>query len=323
MGGSPNYPADRKLTSQIDYDGKVLLDGNVKAKTPLNKLLSDLSNLAIDFDKAIALERVNEEYPVFEGASGYKGADAIAMLFNRLGDAVTDMSKIIGDINTNLEDGNDISSALYKVKVNPSDEEGKYLTDKITSEQSGTIDVQDNKNLYLKGLVPLGFVGFVTKSSLSYFDGTGKGKASTPYYGWAVSNGQNGTDNLMKGRYLRIPSTLDDASKEDGSAEFTVNLKNVESFEVPVTGSLGNGGSATQRFITKLKKFVIGSSTAKNTTVYSPTGPDGEDNVSSENTDISHTHSSTLKSSHVNNSPVPIKLAPSAVNLIPIQKINV
>lgn len=185
------------------------------------------------------------------------------------------------------------------------------------------MQVVDNNKLTFKGFVPSGSVVFVSKGSLSYFDNSGKGKVDSPFWGWALANGQNGTDNLMKGKHLKIAGDIVDAGKEEGRASGNINIRNIESFDIPVTGTVNNSLTTTQKVITKLKKMLIGVTSSNLKTVYGPNGTDGEDNVSSENTNLQHTHGVSLKGAYTNATPIPFDINPVSINLIPIQKINI
>lgn len=325
MSGS-TYPADRKLTSQVDFDGTTLFNDKISSKTPLNKVLSDFSKIMVGLDTLTSLQKLNvSKDTLYEDFDKQSGSEKYAYLFNLLGQSIDALNKSVGEVLTQLQEGDtSIADALYKSKVDSEDSEASYLESKLIFEQTGSASKQEGvggKTLMIKGVVPVGSIIFITARDLPNFDTTGKGKANTAHFGYALANGQNGTDNLMRGNYVRIPSDILEAGKQTGREHFTVSSNNINSFEMAVSGTIGNGLSTAFTFVTKLRKLILGSATGTNRTVYSPVGTDGEDSIASEQSNIQHTHSTSLKASHVNNSVQPVALNPLAINLIPIQKI--
>ncbi|OUR97579.1 hypothetical protein A9Q81_12965 [Gammaproteobacteria bacterium 42_54_T18] len=90
------------------------------------------------------------------------------------------------------DDGNFANNVLFQFK-NPG-KNTNVLATQVTMSSSGMDVVGTIKGI---GMVPPGAVLIQSGSLASRYDNTGKGVTDTPYNGWAICNGQNGTPNLQ------------------------------------------------------------------------------------------------------------------------------
>jgi len=219
-------------------------------------------------------------------------------------------------------------SDSYFVKVkNDANEVAGPLIDKLKSNQpNGLLYDTTDKVLKMGSFVPPGAVFMISKRYLINFDGTGLGKQDTDFYPFAIADGRNGTDNLLKDVYLKFLSNTNDADQEGGVDGFTVKPANIESMAFGITGAInealanvanlkvemaiqtgGIGGmSGTFKF------YIVKDASTFSHADLAVTPPDA----------LRHSHSHSLSATHNNASPVPIPLNPKFIKLVPIQTIK-
>lgn len=322
MGGNElNYPADVKATSQNQYDGKPLLKGKIKQKTNLNVVLKMYGDILEALDDYISLTELDSAYFNLEKFSE-EGKSKIAFLFNTMGKTLAEISKAVGSLSGILEDGDQgIADALYTIKTFKDDTTPGYLVDKLVSEQTGALKKVADK-LMMIGVVPEGAIFFIGKDKLLHFDNAGKGMQNTPYWGYAICNGANGTINYLSESYLKLPGTPSKASTETGRDKFSVIAKNIAGMEMSITGNISEyNGNGSVQIPLKTKTVNLPATGGGNQVVIY--APDGNSASLAASFSIAHTHSHTLKSKLENAAIEEIDLNPKAVYLIPITKINV
>jgi hypothetical protein len=208
-----------------------------------------------------------------------------------------------------------------KVKLNVDDPTAGYLLDKISSLQPGSITTVNGKLVFV-GFVPVGSVFYVSKSRLPDFDATGKGKNTTDLYGYAISNGANGTTNRL-GFLIKCADDTANAGKTGGSNSITLAANNLPSLTMGVTGSISESLVTDISVEVPYLREEMAGGAGRGVYVLGLGQPG---NVPSRLKTIpfsfKHSHSFTLAAEKLNANPVPISLIPSHILEIPIERIN-
>lgn len=320
MSGPLNTPANTTKTSKLVYDmDKNLFGEQVKKGAPMNDILCVMDKL-------------------FEAA--FKGLNVDCIDLESLGIKCSDPSKtkqcqIIEYLVAGLTTANSTMNSLQtvfqqvktsigtfadeKVKIDTAGKAG-YLSEFFSTNAPDTIKYINDK-LIIRGLVPVGFRGTVSRNRLSDFDTTGKGRVATDLWGWAINNGNNGLINLLG----VFPMYTDDVTKSDitgGSVNFTISASNIKTFSIPVTGTITEALENDVKFKINIgarnKCFGIGGCRL----VLVPE-PGADATYTTESKNFKHTHAFNLASAHTNPNPTPIDLIPKHIKVIPIERIIV
>jgi hypothetical protein len=172
------------------------------------------------------------------------------------------------------------------------------------------------------GFMPVGSVCYIDNGRIGDFDATGKGKPLTDVWGWAISNGNNGTRNRLN-KFLRTIATNTDAGKSGGSNEVALTSANIPSFDIPVDGSIGSA-LGTEQFEIKLEANKISDGSGGDVYLLRVgTGQSGVNSIKTIGKNLAHTHTFDLKGAFSNPVVSKISLIPEYLFEIPIQRINV
>jgi hypothetical protein len=216
-------------------------------------------------------------------------------------------------------------SYFLKVK-NDAEEVAGPLIDKLKSNQpNGLLYDATAKTLNAGTFIPPGSIFMISKRYLVNFDSTGLGKVSTDFYPFAIADGRNGTDNLLKDVYLKFLSNINDADQEGGLDGFTVKQANIESMSFGITGAINEALASTGLKVEMaIQTGGIGgmSGTFKFYIVRDPSTFSHADVPVTPPDGAKHSHTHTLSATHVNQAPVPIPLNPKYIKLVPIQTIK-
>ena len=230
---------------------------------------------------------------------------------------ISDMQTQVNNIKQTADTDTD-----EKVKVTQADTTSGYLLDKIVSPQKGTITYKGSY-LSLMGFAPVGAVMMIDNGRVGDFDATGKGKPDTDVWGWAISNGQNGTRNRL-GKFPRFIATLADAGNTGGANTTIIGKENISSFDMAVSGSINEAlpNDIALKFKTDYAMFSDGPG-GGTAIVKLGNGLAGSKEISIPPFSVKHSHTFTLKASHSNPNPSQLNIVPEYIYEIPIQRINV
>lgn len=304
-------------TSDLAYDGlKKLFKGNVMRGLNFNTFMEYLSAVIDDLYNNIDLDCINLE------DLGIKCPDPnISKQCYIINFLVANYQTLLSNYNTLVTTVNEINTNIglftdELVKIDEDDTPG-FLIDKITS-APGVI-VRKEGSLFIQGTVPIGFNACISKNRLGDFDGSGKGKADTDIWGWAIRNGNNGTDNIL-GKFPRYASDVNLAGAIAGVDNFIIEKKNIKSLSLPVTGSISNALGPLKPELKVSKVLYHFGAGAGHYVVDFPSGSDKTFIL--ETMELGHTHNFSLSAAIDNPVPEPIELLPSHFTEIPIQRIN-
>lgn len=209
-----------------------------------------------------------------------------------------------------------------KVKVTKDDPLGGYLADKITTPHAGSISFLNNQVTFY-GLLPLGAVVIIDKSRIGDFDSDGKGKAGTDVYGYAISDGRNGTRNRLN-RFPYFTDSLANAGNTDGENEISIALANISSFNIPVTGTIADALVSDIQLKIKFNTNKMHDGAGGQTQLLRlGTGTDGSNEMKTVAHSFKHSHTFTLTAKHDNAEPTKVPIIPRRIKEIPIQRIPV
>jgi len=302
-------------TSTINYDGFEKLFGkNVKPGMPLNKVFCVLDALLDNLFGQIGYDCVDLKKLGIECLD--EGADKKCIILNWLIDHVIDIESDIADILIKIQILQTTIGTLKdeKVKVRAAGI-SNYLENLIIA-PSTNIQYNDN-SIVLSGFVPIGFRGTVNANRLPDFDATGKGKAGTDMWGWAIRNGNNGTINAL-GLFLKYVDDVTVADVVDGVTGFVVDKSNIRTFTLPVTGLINEALENGVKFKYDATNNLNGGP-RPNGFASNHTGSVSE--YESKPLNFKHSHTFTLNATHTNPDPVEIPLVPKHLKEIPIERI--
>lgn len=223
----------------------------------------------------------------------------------------------ISNINLNLQNATDKYVAVTQADANPG-----FLKDKISSEQYGALKIE-NGQIIIRGLVPVGTVVMINRSRLVDFTITGLGKPNTDVYGWAISNGANGTVNRL-GKMPKYATDLTQAGNSAGSDTVSISPSNIPSITLPVSGTISDGLTSDVQIEIDLNANRIKDGSGGNTdllrfTQYPALGPY---KIKSIPISLKHSHNHSLSAKWQNNSQTALNILPAHILEIPIEKIN-
>lgn len=207
-----------------------------------------------------------------------------------------------------------------KVKASATDTTAGYLDSKIETLQPGTIKYTAGKLSFI-GFAPVGTVMFINKSRLPDFDGTGKGKAGTDVWGWAIGNGQNGTVNRL-GVFPRYTDDPANAGNKAGSDSVTLVAANIPGFSMSVTGTISEALTTPVQFDIKLDDRYIGVSGSVFHALQVGNGQNGSNLIKTIAFSLKHSHAFDLQASRTNTA-TSFSILPSYIKEIPIERIPV
>jgi len=341
MSGGTNKPLNTFSLEQSLYYGKNLFQNLVRSGATGKEIIQVIDVLIAGINKQIGLE-------CYVGDVNACNLEEQTKLCYILNDHLQKMSDLLTGLNQLRLQVSSITPSVpppsssggtttpnptpgvsdsYFVKVkNDPDEVAGPLIDKLKSIQpNGLLYDATAKVLNMGSFVPPGAIFMISKRYLINFDGTGLGKVDTDFYPFAIADGRNGTDNLLKDVYLKFLSNTNDADQEGGVDGFTVKPANIESMTFGITGAInealatatglkvemaiqtgGIGGMGSYKF------YIVKDPSTFSQVDVAVTPPDG----------LKHSHTHSLSATHNNSSPVPIPLNPKYIKLVPIQTIK-
>lgn len=210
-----------------------------------------------------------------------------------------------------------------KVKASASDTAAGYLDAKITTNQPGSIVYQNDK-IIITGFVPIGSVFYISRSRTPDFDNTGKGRINTDLWGYAISNGANGTTNRLN-RLIRCTDTLNNAGNTGGSDTRTLEAANIPSLSTNVTGTISDAIIDPIQLEMEFNnnKIADGSGGSVYLLRFTPPGTPGASVMKTRPYSFKHSHNHNLQANRTNSNVTPVNTLPSHILEIPIERISV
>jgi hypothetical protein len=308
----------------VIWKGKSLYNCKITRDMTNEQVVAVLVKGLEDIEKEIDLSQVKlKELGIYDQCKlQYK--NLLTEILNALISKDQSFAKTISDMQTqvnNIKQTADTDTD-EKVKVSPLDTTSGYLVDKITSQQKGTIK-NTGSALVLMGFAPVGAVMMIDAGRVGDFDATGKGKPDTDVYGWAISNGQNGTRNML-GKFPRFVSNLADAGNTGGANTTFIGKENISSFDMAVSGAINE--ALVPDIAPKFKVNYIMMSDGPgggHVVLVHTNGLTGSKEINVMPFSVKHSHTFTLKASHSNPNPSQLNIVPEYIYEIPIQRINV
>jgi len=305
----------------VTYKGKGLCDCLIEKDMSLEEALEVYCKIVQDINKNIKLSCVKTGLIGIKDTCDLKCDNLLAEILNALIDSDININNSIDLINIRIT--NLIASIVVvadeKVKTSSADPTAGFLSDKIATAQPGTISTANDKLTFI-GFAPVGSVMFINKSRLSDFEGSGKGKAGTDVYGWAIGNGQNGTVNRL-GVFPMYTDDVNNAGTKAGANSVTLTPANIPGFNMNVTGTIAQALTTPVQF--QMKFDGIGTiGTGSNYALKGGNGLSGSWNVYTIPANLAHTHTFDLIATRVN-SATAISILPSFIKEIPIERIPV
>jgi len=308
----------------VFFKGRSLYKCRIKRDMTLEEITAVLVSAVETIEKEIDLSQVQlKKLGIYE-ACKLQSKNLLTDIINALIAADASFGVLFEEIQTQINSLTTIisTSSDEKVKASATDTSSGYLDTKIVSDQVGPI-TSTGTAIKLMGFLPIGAVLYIDASRVADFDGTGKGKTGTDVYGFAISNGQNGTRNRL-GKFPRFTTTLAEAGTSGGSNSITIKKENISSFDLAVSGSINEALVTDQEAKIKFNVNRIADGAGGSTLLLRfGTGQDGSNEMKTLGFSVKHSHTFTLKSSHVNATPTAISILPEYINEIPIQRINV
>lgn len=308
----------------VFWKGKSLYGCKIKKDMTAEQVTAVLVEAIESIEKEIDLSQVQLQKIGIYDKCKLQVKNLLTAVLNALITADEDFASTINDIQTQVNNVvQQISVAVdEKVKASSTDPTAGFLDSKIVSDQVGPISYNAG-SIKLMGFLPIGAVIMIDAARVGDFDGTGKGKAGTDVWGFAISNGQNGTRNRL-GKFPRYTANLVEAGNTGGSDTISITKDNIASFDLAVSGSIADALTddvfAKIRFNTNKIADGSGGSTLL---LRLGDGLNGSNEMRTLGFNVKHSHTFTLKSSHVNANPTAISILPAYINEIPIQRINV
>lgn len=308
----------------IIYKGRALLDCRIKKDMTGKEVLFQVACVIEDIEKEINLGQVFIDKLGIDKCK-LKGQTLLTAILNALIAQDISISHSISDIQTwiNNQTTTTDTDTDEKVKVtSDAAEQAGYLKDKITTPQTSSI-AYTNGVVSFYGFVPVGAVFFIDKKRVSDFDVNGKGKANTDVYGYAFSDGRNGTRNRFD-MFIRTVDDVNNAGNTGGNNSFVIAKENLSSFELPVTGTISEALVADIQATFKLDANKITDGAGGSVWLLrSGPGQSGSETIKTLPFNIKHSHSFSLKAQYTNATPTPISLIPKHILEIPIERIPV
>lgn len=308
----------------VFWKGKSLYGCKIKKDMTAEQVTVVLIDAIESIEKEIDLSQVQLRKLGIYDKCKLEVKNLLTAVLNALITADETFAATIQDIQTQINNVNNLIGVASdeKVKASATDTAAGYLGDKIVSSQVGPIKYNQG-TVELAGFLPIGAVIMIDASRVGDFDGTGKGKSGTDVWGFAISNGQNGTRNRL-GKFPRFTTNLVEAGNTGGANSITITKDNIASFDLAVSGSIADGLAddvfAKIRFNTNKIADGSGGSTLL---LRLGDGLSGSNEMRTLGFNVKHSHTFTLKSSHVNANPTAVSILPEYINEIPIQRINV
>jgi hypothetical protein len=236
---------------------------------------------------------------------------------NSLALSINGFQQSVSNINGSLNNLKD-----EKVKTGSTNgETAGYLSDKIATNQPGSISVTTDFKVLITGFVPVGAVFYINKSRLVDFEVNGKGKANTDVYGYAISNGANGTTNRL-GKFPRYAADITKGGDQGGSNSLVLTANHIPSLELPIQATVGTG-LGPKVFDIKVNTNRLTDGSGGGTTLVRYTAEGDGNSPMKINMDLSHSHSISGKATRDNATPTQISLVPEHILEIPIERITV
>lgn len=302
-------------TSEIDYNGlEKLFGNNVAPGMPLNKVLCVISKLVDTLFEQVGYDCIDLKKLGIECLE--EGADKKCVILNWLIDSVLDIREDITDIYIKIQILQTTIGALKDEKVKVRAAGISNYLENIIKAPAGNVVFTDNDVTFM-GFVPIGFRGTVNANRIGDFDPTGKGKAGTDMWGWAIRNGNNGTINVL-GLFLKYVDDIATADVIDGVDNFVVDKVNIKSYTLPITGLIGDALENQVKFKFDATNNLNGGPRS-NGFASNHTGSVSEYETKPAN--FKHTHTFNLTATHTNPNVEPISLIPKHFKEIPIERI--
>lgn len=302
--------------STTAYDGnKSLFGGQVTKGMPTNDMLCIISGLIETLFGQIGYDCIDLEKLGIKCLDD--GEDKKCVILNWMVDHILSNEQSVSNIYLILNTINTSIGLLKdeKVKVRAAGV-AAYLEDIIKAPASNIV-VTDNDITFM-GFVPLGFCGTVNPNRLTDFDATGKGKINTDMWGWAIRNGNNGTQNVL-GLFPKYTETTAVAGSVAGEEEFVIDKLNIKSMTVPVSGLIMDSLENNVTFKFDATNNFNGGP-RPNGFASNHTGSVSEYQTKPYN--FKHGHGFSLNAILTNPNPTPIPLVPKHIKEIPIERIN-
>jgi hypothetical protein len=308
----------------VIWKGKSLLDCKITRDMNNEEVIAVLVKEIENIEKEIDLSQVKIKDLGIVDACKLQYKNMLTEILNALIAKDMSFAQLLSDIQkqvNNFQATKDTDTD-EKVKVNATDTTAGYLVDKVVSPQKGSVKVVGNQ-LSLMGFAPVGAVMMIDNGRIGDFDATGKGKVDTDVWGWAISNGQNGTRNRL-GKFPRFIGALADAGNTGGANTTIIGKENISSFDMAVSGSINEAlpNDINLKFKTDYAMFSDGPG-GGTAIVKLGGGLAGSKEVAILPFNIKHSHTFTLKASHSNPNPSQLNIVPEYIYEIPIQRINV
>jgi hypothetical protein len=309
--------------ANIRYQGlKDILGCNLKAGMNMEQALEIIDALLEQLFKGASLECIKlSDYGI--DCKPEDESSILCLLLDTLLQSQLALSERLNQItraNTNVQTATQ-SISDEKVKATKDSTTAKYLLD-ILSATTGRLKYDPaTDTVKITGLVPIGARMYINPKRSTDFDTNGKGKVGTDLEGWAYRDGRNGLDNAM-GYFPRYTDTIANAGKKDGKNAITIKKENIETFTLPVAGTIADALTIPVRarvpYGTLHKCF--GVSSCRDVVVPSAT-PDKY--YESDALNIQHTHNFSLTVDHDNATPEDVSILPEHIKEIPIEFIGI
>lgn len=303
--------------------GKCLLGGRIKKDMTLAEALEVYSCVLIDLEKNTDLSSVRLKDLGLDNTCKIKAKNLLSEIINKLVLADKAALDAFAGLQQSFINFTESTSQLKDEKVKTSDdpeETAGYLFEKIVSPQSGTVVMEDGK-LNLMGFAPVGAVMMIDAGRISDFDGTGKGKSGTDVWGWALSNGQNGTRNRF-GKFPRFVTVNGDAGTTAGANAVKLGAANVPSISLPVSGTIAEAlDNVTPEMSFDIARINDGA--GGSTLLLKQTqGHKGQQKMGNEPLNVKHSHGFNMTAKLENTNVTEIATLPEFIFELPIQRIN-
>lgn len=307
-------------TSDLQYTGgKSLLLNNVKDGDKFNDLLFVLDKAIETLFKNDALDCINLKDLGIDCPDKNKTKACIIMewLTANLQTNSKSIATLTGVLNTIQTSVGNLADE--KVKVKAAGTSG-YL-ESIISGPTTAISFENNK-INFTGFIPVGARATINKNRLVDFDATGKGKIGTDLWGWAMRNGNNGLKNVM-GHFPMFTDNIANADIIGGSKDFTISKDNIQTFSIPVSGTIAEALENNVKFKVGYKHYrsFDGVNSGASKPIKDIKSNTGDVDWFTDPANFKHSHGFNLKVDHTNANPTPISLLPLHIKEIPIERI--
>jgi len=306
----------------VIWKGKSIYDCKITRDMTNEEVIKVLVKAIEDIEKEIDLSQVKLKELGITDSCKLQYKNLLTEILNSLIAKDASFAKSLANMNTQITNflNTKFVDTDEKVKVSAADTTTGYLVDKVVSPQTGSIK-DDGTKLTLMGFAPVGAVMMIDAGRVVDFDPTGKGKANTDVWGWAISNGANGTRNRL-GKFPRFINVIADAGGTGGANSAIVDKSNIAAFDTTVSGTIADALVADIKlfWLTDYANFSDGPG-GHMALVKLGDGYGGNKKVNVNTFSVKHTHTFSLKASHSNPNPTPLPLVPEYIYEIPIQRI--